>query len=141
MDTSAFSAYYDERTPERMDMTRVFWKELELHEKLCSDLTLDELGQALSLTQKLLALTTGFKIIQIDDQTKALAQAYTQEGVVPPKYFADALHIAAAVRGDADILISWNFRHMVKRSTRLLVNYINTRRGLRSIEILAPPEI
>jgi len=142
LDTSVFSAYYDERAPERLQMTRDFWEELDKHDKLCSDLTLDELRQASSeLAKKLLALTTGFKIIGIDDQMKDLAQAYVQEGVVPLSYFADALHIAAAVRGDADILVSWNFRHLVKRSTRLLVNYVNTKRGLRPIEILAPPEI
>lgn len=74
LDTSVFSAHYDERAPERMQMTRDFWKELDKHDKLCSELTLDELRQASSeLAQKLLALTTGFKIIGIDDQMKDLA--------------------------------------------------------------------
>jgi len=54
LDTSVFSAYYDERTPERMQMTRDFWLVLEGHEKLCSDLTIEELGQAHSnLREKL----------------------------------------------------------------------------------------
>lgn len=142
LDTSVFSAYYDERTPERMRMTRAFWDELKRYEKLCSDLTLEELGQAPpELARKLLALTAGFRVISVDNQMKALAQAYVQEGVVSQRYFADALHIAAAVQGEADILVSWNFKHLVRRSTRLLVNYINTKRGLRSIELLAPPEI
>ncbi len=142
LDTSVFSAYYDQRTPERMHLTMAFWKELEKHEKLCSDLTLEELGQvSRDMAQKLIALTSEFRIIPINDQMKMLAQAYVREGVVPKKYFSDALHVAAAVLGGADILISWNFRHLVKRSTRLLINYINTKRGLRNIEILAPPEI
>lgn len=46
LDTSVFSAYYDERTPERMHMTRDFWLILQQHEKLCSELTIEELGQA-----------------------------------------------------------------------------------------------
>ena len=142
LDTSVFSAYYDERTPERMTMTRAFWKELEKYEKLCSELTQEELEQAKpEVAQKLMALTTGFRIIKIDDQTKSLALTYVQEGVVLRKYLSDALHIAAAVRGDADILASWNFRYLVRRSTRLLVNSVNAKFGLRTIEILAPPEI
>ena len=60
---------------------------------------------------------------------------------MPLRYFAHALHIAAAVLGGADILVRWNFKHLVKRSTRLLVNYINANQGLRTIEILAPPEV
>jgi hypothetical protein len=125
-----------------MQMTREFWKGLDAHERLCSNLTLEELRQAPStLVHELLALTDGFQIIPIDDRMKVLAQVYVQQGVVPPKYVADALHIAAAVYGGADALVSWNFRHLVRRSTRLLVNYINAKQGLRTIEILAPPEI
>jgi len=142
LDISVFSAYYDERTPERMRMTRDFWLVLERHEKLCSDLTIEELRQARSgLREKLLALTRNFKVLSLTDEMRKLAKLYVEEGVVSSKYFADALHIAAAVLGDADILVSWNFKHLVKRSTRLLVNYINARQGLRTIEILAPPEV
>jgi len=142
LDTSVFSAYYDERTPERMQMTRDFRRVLERHEKLCSDLTIEELGQARSGSrEKLLGLAQGFTVINLTDEMRELAKLYVREGLVPSKYFADALHIAAAVLGGADILVSWNFKHLVKRSTRLLVNYINANQGLRTIEILAPPEV
>ncbi|MEW6231535.1 MAG: hypothetical protein AB1566_04355 [Chloroflexota bacterium] len=115
---------------------------MKQHERLCSDLTQRELGQATAeLTEQLKALTDGFKIIAISDQMRELANAYVQEGVVPARYFDDALHMAAVVLGDADVLVSWNFKHLVRRNTRLLVNYVNAQRGLRSIEILAPPEL
>ena len=69
LDTSVFSAYYDERTPERMQMTRDFWRVLERHEKLCSDLTIEELGQARSgLREKLLGLAQGFTVINLTDE-------------------------------------------------------------------------
>jgi len=142
LDTSVFSAYYDERTPERMQMTRDFWLVLEGHEKLCSELTIEELGQAHSnLREKLLTLTRNFMVLNITDDMRDLAKLYVGEGVVPSKYFADALHIAAAVFGNADILVSWNFKHLVKRSARFLVNYVNAKQGLKMIEILAPPEV
>ncbi len=142
LDTSVFSAYYDERTPERMKMTRDFWPILEQHEKLCSQLTIEELGQAHpNLREKLLALTQNFTILNVTDGMRELAEDYVGEGVVPSRYLVDALHIAAAVLGNADILVSWNFKHLVRRSTRLLVNYINTKQGFRAIEILAPPEV
>ena len=69
LDTSVFSAYYDERTPERMQMTRDFRLVLERHEKLCSDLTIEELGQARSgLREKLLGLAQGFTVINLTDE-------------------------------------------------------------------------
>lgn len=142
LDTSVFSAYYDERTPERMQMTRDFWLVLEGHEKLCSELTIEELGQAHSnLREKLLTLTQNFMVFDITDEMRDLAKLYVEEGVVPSRYFADALHVAAAVFGNADILVSWNFKHLVKRSARFLVNYVNAKQGLKMIEILAPPEV
>jgi len=142
LDTSVFSAYYDERTPERMQMTRDFWLVLEGHEKLCSELTIEELGQAHSnLREKLLTLTQNFMVLNLTDEMRNLAKLYVEEGVVPSRYFADALHVAAAVFGNADILVSWNFKHLVKRSTRFLVNYVNAKQRLKMIEILAPPEV
>ena len=142
LDTSVFSAYYDERTPERMQMTRGFWPVLERHEKLYSELTIEELGQAHSnLREKLLTLTQNFMVLNLTDEMRDLAKLYVEEGVVPSRYFADALHVAAAVFGNADILVSWNFKHLVKRSARFLVNYVNAKQGLKMIEILAPPEV
>ncbi len=77
----------------------------------------------------------------INDQMRELAQGYVQESIVPVRYVDDALHIAAAVYGGADVLVSWNFKHLVRRNTRLLVNAVNARHGLRNIEILAPLEL
>jgi hypothetical protein len=122
-----------------MEMTRDFWNKAGSHEKLCSNLTLDEIGRASpELAEAMQRLTGGLRVVQLDDQTDRLARIYVQEGVVAQKYFADALHIAAAVLADADILVSWNFEHLVKRATRFLVNSVNAKHGLRTIEILAP---
>ena len=142
LDTSVLSAYYDQRAPERMQATREFWGVLKRHDILCSDLTLDELAQASSeFRDQLYGLASGFRIIAINDEIRTLARAYLDAGIVPERYISDALHIAAAVYGDADILVSWNFKHLVKRNTRLMVNSVSAQRGLRSIEILAPPEL
>ncbi len=53
----------------------------------------------------------------------------------------DAVHVAAAVFTRHDILLSWNFKHMVNRIRRAKVNEVNISLGLPIIEILAPPEI
>ncbi len=86
-------------------------------------------------------LTANFQIVGLAPKTLELAQAYVGQGVVSPRHIANALHLAAAVEANADILISWNFMHLVNRRTRLLVNYVNATRGVRAIEILAPPEL
>ncbi|MEM4382222.1 MAG: PIN domain-containing protein [Candidatus Caldarchaeum sp.] len=143
LDTSVFSALHDERAPERQRLTQEFWAKLKEHEALCSQLVLDELGRVGDpvLRGKLLDLAHGCQVLAIGEAEQQLARAYVAAGVVSARYIADALHIAVAVLGGADILVSWNFRHLVRRSTRLLVNYVNAQRGLPSLEILAPPEV
>lgn len=140
LDTSVFSAYYDTRTPERLQATRAFWKTLKRHELLCSEVTVAELDEAESADQ-LTQLLAGFRVIALEEPMRELAAAYVQQGIIPARYLDDALHIAAAVYGNADVLVSWNFKHLVKRQTRLQVNALNAGRGLRAIEILAPPEL
>jgi hypothetical protein len=55
--------------------------------------------------------------------------------------FNDALHVAAAVLTRQDVLLSWNFKHLVNRRRRAKVNDVNVSQGLPMIEIVAPPEI
>lgn len=145
LDTSVFSAYYDEKAPERLTLTRAFWDIIRSHdhERICSDLTLEELKAVKTpkLRDQLLHLTRGFSVLKMGEREENLARDYLQAGVVTNRHFADALHIAIAVLGNADILVSWNFQHLVRRSTRYLVNSVNALKGLRTLEILAPPEV
>jgi len=42
-----------------------------------------------------------------------LADLYIAEKIVTLKYANDALHIAVATVAKIDVLISWNFKHIV----------------------------
>jgi len=70
-----------------------------------------------------------------------LAQEYVRRGVFSPATAVDALHVAVAVAARQDILVSWNFRHLVNRRRRALINEVNVLTGYPAIEILAPPEV
>jgi len=73
-----------------------------------------------------------------NSEIKALAEEYIVKGVIPVKYFEDALHIAVATVNSLDILISWNFEHIVKLKTKREVNVINVLLGYGEIEIIEP---
>ena len=62
-------------------------------------------------------------------------------GIFGPALRNDALHVAAAVVSRQDIPVSWNFKHLVNRRRRALVNEVNVVHGYPSIEIISPPEI
>jgi len=54
---------------------------------------------------------------------------------------ACALHIAMAVINGIEAIISWNFEHIVKLKTRIMVNGINRLLGYHEIEICSPEEV
>lgn len=70
-----------------------------------------------------------------------LAQTYIKEGALSAKCLEDALHIALATLSKADVLASWNFKHIVNLDRIRLYNEINKRLGFQEIEIRTPREI
>ncbi|MBM4140438.1 MAG: type II toxin-antitoxin system VapC family toxin [Nitrospira sp.] len=78
------------------------------------------------------------EIVSVNEDVFSLAQKYIDEDIIPQKYQDDALHIALATCNEADALVSWNFKHMVKLKTIRGVNGINRMLGFKEIEILTP---
>ncbi|GMR24207.1 MAG: hypothetical protein BMS9Abin37_2725 [Acidobacteriota bacterium] len=54
---------------------------------------------------------------------------------------ADAQHIAMATVARADVLVSWNFKHIVNLHRIQGYNSVNLRRGYPILEIRAPREV
>ncbi|PSL44145.1 hypothetical protein CLV51_10610 [Chitinophaga niastensis] len=81
--------------------------------------------------------------VEIKSTVKAssLAATYIAQGALSNKCYNDALHIALATLHGADILASWNFKHIVNIDRIKLYNSINLRMGYRLIEIRTPREI
>ena len=143
LDTSVFSAYYDDRTHIRQEQTKKFWSKLENYDKYISKIVIDELNAVTDdeLRNKLIELTKDFEEINIDVEAETLADQYIKKEIFPVKYRDDALHLAIASVNNIDIIISWNFEHLVKRKTRLEANLANSLNGFKSIDIIVPPEL
>jgi hypothetical protein len=54
---------------------------------------------------------------------------------------ADCRHIALATINKADVLVSWNFKHIVNLKRIREYNSINLREGLHTLEIRSPKEL
>ena len=70
-----------------------------------------------------------------------MADRYIKERIIPQGYRSDAIHIAVAVINGIDAIVSWNFEHIVKLKTRVMVNGINRLLGYHEIEICSPEEV
>ena len=58
-----------------------------------------------------------------------------------PNYRDDALHIALATIANVDLLVSWNFRHIVRYDKIRLFNSVNIESGYKPIQIYSPREV
>ncbi len=80
-------------------------------------------------------------LLEINTEAIELANRYIAEGIIPERFGSDAIHIAIATINEIDVVISWNFRHVVKLKTRIMVNAVNKLMGYREIEICSPEEV
>jgi predicted nucleic acid-binding protein len=72
------------------------------------------------------------------DESKRLATAYIRVGGLPGKSWTDATHIALATLANCDVIVSWNFSHIVNIRAITVVDAINTSENLRLVRILPP---
>ena len=79
--------------------------------------------------------------LQLDAEARELAEAYIAEGVITAKMRADAQHIAIATVSRVNVLVSWNFKHIVNLYRIRGYNSVNLRRGYPALEIRAPREV
>jgi len=143
MDTSVFSACLDERGPERRAQTEEFFAKLGTFGASTSTLARDELARTREVErrERLLKLLDGVTVHPVSDEATQLARDYLDRGVFGPASLNDAIHVAVAVLTGQNVLVSWNFKHLVNRRNRARVNEVNVSKGLCTVEILAPPEL
>ena len=108
-----------------------------------SNLTIAEILQAPKRVQALLQRPAVQKAekVYLDNEAILLAEAYIRERVVSDAHRVDAQHIAIATVQRVDILVSWNFHHIVKWSRIRAFNAVNLKSGYPQLEIRSPREV
>ncbi len=141
-DTSVFGGLFDIEFEEE---TALLFEKVALGQIKCvySNLTESELTNAPDrvrnyfesikeeLKEKVFVTPEGLK----------LAQTYVDEKVVGETSLDDCIHIATATLNKVDMLVSWNFKHIVNIYRIRGYNSINLRLGYSTLEIHSPKEI
>lgn len=70
-----------------------------------------------------------------------MAKKYLERKIIPERYGKDAYHISAAVVNNLEVIVSWNFKHIVNLRTHREVNAVNLLEGYREVEIRSPLEV
>ena len=142
VDTSVFGGYFE---IEFEQWTKPFIEKFIIGEYrlLYSQLTEIELRRA---PEQILNLIKSIPVehiefLSITDKVDRLANQYIQENVVGRTSIEDCRHIAMATLNNADILASWNFKHIVNLTRIRGYNSVNYKFGHKILEIRTPREI
>ncbi len=86
-------------------------------------------------------LRAGAERVVVSDDVVDLADTFQSRGVLTPKFYDDGLHVALATTSGADVIVSWNFRHIVHLDKIRLFNAISIERGYKPVLIYSPREV
>jgi len=108
-----------------------------------SDVLGDELEEAPPAVQKVFDSLSDdcLEYVETGPEEEALRRRYVESGVVRERSAGDALHVAAATVARADMIVSWNFKHIVNYAKIRGFNAVNMREGYFPIEIRSPREV
>jgi predicted nucleic acid-binding protein len=141
IDTSVVGGYFDE---EFEDVTKLFFDRIFKKDFLVyfSEISEAELSLAPDFVKDLKSRIPSecYRCLDLDDESRELAETYINEKILGKASLDDAYHIAIATVNRLDVLVSWNFKHIVNYDKIKLFNSINLRLGYPLIEIRSPKE-
>lgn len=81
------------------------------------------------------------EILEVDREVLELVGGYAKHDILPPRFRNDMLHIALATVANVDVLVSWNFKHIVRLEKIRLYNAVNQELGYKTLQIYSPREV
>ena len=146
LETTIFNYNFADDTPEKQQENLRLFDDIKngLFEPYTSTIVIDELLKAVDPKRiKMFQLISEYDIsvLPATNEINELAEEYIHSKIIPEKYIDDAKHIACATIYDMDIIVSWNFKHIVKRKTIIMTEQVNLMQGYKKIEIYSPAEV
>jgi len=143
LDTSVISHLDAPETPDKQADTLQLWEEIKagLYDVYISDIVIEEFeknpeNKKERLTNYLAEIE--YNHISITEDIRKYAGELNRLEILSDKHIADCLHIGSAVTYDCDMLLSWNFKHMVKVKTINGVKSVNSLLGYKEMGIYTP---
>jgi predicted nucleic acid-binding protein len=84
---------------------------------------------------------SSIEFVEITKDTLLLTDTYIKDKVVGKTSRNDCLHIGIATVNRVDILVSWNFKHIVNIYRIRGYNSVNIKLGFPTLEIRSPKDI
>jgi predicted nucleic acid-binding protein len=137
IDTSVFGGYFDKEFEKETKhfFERILEKQIMI---IVSEILELELYRAPNYIQDFFEALPDNLIerVELNNEARELSEKYISEKVVGKTSRADCQHIALATINKADVLASWNFKHIVNLERIRGYNSINFREGYGSNDIV-----
>ncbi|HRY18746.1 MAG TPA: type II toxin-antitoxin system VapC family toxin [Candidatus Competibacteraceae bacterium] len=140
-DTSVFGGVYDE---EFAEPSKAFFSEVDAgkFKLFVSAIVQAEIASAPQQVQDFFqCMLATAEIIELTQEVLNLRNAYLDAGIITPKSIDDAAHVALATISGCDMIVSWNFKHIVHFQKIPKYNAVNTLNSYHSINIFSPLEV
>jgi len=147
LETTLFNFYFADDAPDKKRDTLKLFEEIRQgkYEPYASEDVVRELLDTSDPNKKItmakLINEYGVILLPSSAEAEALADVYVNEGVIPLKYRTDGVHIALTAVFNLDFIVSYNFKHIVKRKTVEMTELINYRAGYKKVGIYSPAEV
>jgi len=143
LDTSVISYLFADEVPEKKAETQKLWQDIisNKYDVYLSDTTLFEIMKC-SQPKRDAMIAELEKIkythLEINDEVQFLTNEYINNGVLSPNSKDDCSHIAFAVSARCNVIVSWNFKHLVNYKTNSNVKIVNAIINYGEISIISP---
>jgi len=143
LDTSVISHLEQNDVPDKMNDTLRLWEQIKQgqYEVYISNVTLDEIGRCYEPKQTVLTeylAQIDYNLITINKEIDDVAQKFIDNNILTIKSLDDCRHIACSIVCECDIIISWNFKHIVNYRTIKGVKLVSLMTGYDEVAIYSP---
>ena len=143
LDTSVISYLKQDDAPEKTGITLNLWEKFKsnYYDIYLSDVTIAEINECNKnklefCNRKLNEIK--YTNLEITDVVFDLVDDIIDLGILTEKSIEDCQHIAVAVLNGCDVIVSWNFKHLVNIKTIQGIRRITQLKGFKDIEIVNP---
>lgn len=140
-DTSVFGGVFDE---EFARASSLFWDQVTSRRfhLVLSPVVEEEISRGPAIVQDLYqSMVVIAEKPPLTEEVIHLRDSYLKVGILGPQSTADALHVAHATVWGCQMIVSWNFKHIVHFEKIALYNAINLKEGYSTIGIFTPQEV
>jgi predicted nucleic acid-binding protein len=140
-DTSVFGGVFDD---EFTQSSKEFFQEVKSGRFLLvtSAVVQAEILSAPEQVQEFFyAMSAYAEVAELTLAVLELRQAYLNANIVTQKSLDDATHVALASISSCDMIVSWNFKHIVHFEKIPKYNAVNTIQGYGHLNIFSPSEV